>query len=70
MSQTHNEQSLPASPNTPRWVKLFGIIALILVLLVGVMLLSGGEHGPGRHMPSASVTEVHTPPVNHQGQHP
>lgn len=70
MLQTHNEQSLPASPGTPRWVKLFGIIALILVLLVAVMLLSGGEHGPGRHMPSASVTEVLTPAVDHPGQHP
>jgi ABC-type transporter Mla subunit MlaD len=70
MSQTNNEQRLPSSPGTPRWVKLFGIIALILVLLVGVMLLSGGEHGPGRHMPSVSVTEVHTPPVGHPGQHP
>lgn len=70
MSHTPNEHSLSSSPSTPRWVKLFGIIALVLVLLVGVMLLSGGEHGPGRHMPSASATEVHTPPIDHQGQHP
>jgi len=30
-------------------VKLFGVIALVLVLLVVVMLLFGGNHGPGRH---------------------
>ena len=36
---------------TPRWVKVFGIIALVLVLLGVVLLLTGrgGEHGPGRH---------------------
>jgi len=34
----------------PRWVKVFGIIALVVVLLVVVLLLTGGSgHGPGRH---------------------
>jgi hypothetical protein len=33
----------------PRWVKVFGIIGLVLVLLMLVALLTG--HGPGRHMP-------------------
>jgi hypothetical protein len=33
----------------PRWVKVAVIIALVLVALVVVMLLVGGEHGPGRH---------------------
>jgi hypothetical protein len=36
--------------STPRWVKVSGLIALVLVLLVGVMLLvGGGSHGPDRH---------------------
>jgi hypothetical protein len=70
MLQTPNESSLSSTRGTPRWVKGFGIITLVLVLLVGVILLAGGEHGPGRHMPSASATEVLTPAVNHQGQHP
>ena len=70
MSQIHNENALQSPPRIPRWVKLFGIIALVLVLLVGAMLLSGGEHGPGRHMPASSATQVHTPPVDHQGQRP
>ena len=42
-------------PGTPRWVKVFGIIALGLVVLV-VLLVTGvlGEgHGPGRHMSAA-----------------
>ena len=38
----------------PRWVKVFVITALGLVLLmIVVMLLSGGQHGPGRHVSSA-----------------
>lgn len=61
MSQTHREPERESTtnlpPSTPRWVKLFGIISLIVVLLVVVALLTGGEHGPGRHMPTASVTE-------------
>lgn len=36
-------------PPTPRWVLVFGIIALALGLLLVVMLLIGGDHGPGRH---------------------
>ncbi len=34
---------------TPRWVKVFGIVGLVLVLLVVAALLIGGKHGPGRH---------------------
>jgi hypothetical protein len=40
----------------PRWVKLFGIVAVVLVLLVViVMLIAGGNHGPGRHSGSGST---------------
>jgi hypothetical protein len=34
-------------PGTPRWVKVFGIAAIFVVLLIAIMLLTG--HGPGRH---------------------
>jgi hypothetical protein len=36
---------------TPRWVKVFGIIALVVVLLVVLLLLTRGPggHGPNRH---------------------
>jgi hypothetical protein len=49
---------LPPYPGTPRWVKVFGIIAIGLLLLVVILLLTGGpgRHGPGRHKPS-SVTQ-------------
>lgn len=34
----------------PRWVKLTAIVGGVLVLLaVAVMVLAGGDHGPGRH---------------------
>ena len=36
---------------TPPWVKVFGVIVAVLVLLIGIMMLGGG-HGPGAHMPS------------------
>jgi hypothetical protein len=45
-----------STAGTPRWVKAFGAIALILVLLVGVLLLTGGgNHGPGRHTGSGET---------------
>jgi hypothetical protein len=37
--------------NTPTWVKLFAAIVVLLLLIVGLMLI-GGEHGPGVHMPT------------------
>lgn len=41
-------------PSTPRWVKIFGIIAIVLVLLFVIIQLTGigGDHGPGRHISS------------------
>ena len=41
---------LPTS--TPRWVKVFGISIIILILLIGLMMLVGG-HGPSAHIPSS-----------------
>ncbi len=39
-----------STDGAPRWVKVFGIVALVLVLLVAIVLLTGGgNHGPGRH---------------------
>lgn len=33
----------------PRWVKVFGLVILVLMLLIGIMVLGGG-HSPGAHM--------------------
>lgn len=43
------ESDFGLAASTPRWLKVFGIIAIILALLIGLMLLHGG-HGPGAHM--------------------
>jgi hypothetical protein len=41
----------PNSAGVPRWVKVFGLVLAVLVVLAAlVMLLSGGAHGPGRHL--------------------
>jgi len=44
-------------PGTPRWVKVFGIVVLVFVLVVVVHMATGvgGMHGPGRHMPSGGA---------------
>ncbi len=50
----------------PRWVKVSGIIAIVLlVLVVIVVLVSGGEHGPGRHLPGGGTPGGHAPPAEH-----
>jgi hypothetical protein len=61
----------PPYPGTPRWVKVSGIIVIVLVLLVVVLLVTGvgGEHGPGRHMPSGDAGGD-TPPIEHGVQQP
>jgi hypothetical protein len=49
---------LPPYPGTPRWVKVFGIIALVVVLLFVILLFTRGPHrGPGDHTRPSSVTE-------------
>ena len=44
----------------PRWVKVVGIIALVMVVIVIVFLLTGGpgRHGPGRHTGAAGTTSA------------
>jgi len=46
-------------PSTPRWVKISGIIVIALVLLFVILKVIGigGNHGPGRHIPSAIKIE-------------
>lgn len=69
----------PPPYSTPRWVKVFGIIALVLVLLVVIMMFTGvgGDHGPGRHRPSGDAVETpsgdlggYTPSIEHGLQQP
>jgi hypothetical protein len=41
-------QDFDPSAGTPRWVKVFGLIAVVLVVLFVVLLVTG-RHGPSRH---------------------
>ena len=61
---------LGSPSGTPLWVKVFGIIALVVLMLLVIVTLTGGggSHGPGRHtgsdggdMPPSSVRD-HGPP--------
>lgn len=50
---TENETQ---TAGTPRWVKVFGIIAFVVLVLVVVGLVIGkGGHGPGRHTPGGDT---------------
>lgn len=53
---------IPKPPPRPVWVKITFAVSLIVVTLIVVMALGGGEHGPGRHLPGGGD---HTPPVEH-----
>jgi hypothetical protein len=48
-----------STSSAPRWVKVSGIITVVLVLLFVIMHLTGhglGGHTPGGHTPPSSVT--------------
>jgi hypothetical protein len=48
-----SDTSGPRYPGTPRWVKLSGIVVLILVLVLVTAHLAGGGMGPGMHVAPA-----------------
>ncbi len=50
-SGVRTDSDLGSVMSTPRWAKVFGVIVIVLILLMGVMLLGGG-HGPGVHVPA------------------
>ncbi len=61
MSQTHIKPDRGSPPSTPRWVKVFVITFIALVLLFVILHLTGnGFGGPMSH----------TPPIEHSVQQP
>ena len=55
MAQIPRDPDPGSARGTPRWVKAFGIIVLVLVLLFAISLLAGVRHGPGLHTPSGDA---------------
>lgn len=52
-------------PGAPRWVKVFGIVVLLAVLLFVILLLTRGPHGPQRHTRrGVSIVTVQSPAVS------
>lgn len=58
MTESHPDPSdvRGTAPGIPRWVKISGLVVALIAIFIAVMLLAGGEHGPGRHMSLAPVT--------------
>ena len=59
------EPGSESPPPTPRWVKAFGIGAIILIVLLIAMIVSGhgGPHSPLRHLHSHdAATELPVSP--------
>lgn len=56
-------------PRTPRWVKVFGGIAVVFVVLFIVSQFIGGGHGPGRHFPSGADGNTSPANVTQHGAH-
>jgi hypothetical protein len=50
----------PESNGLPRWVKVVGIVVIVVALLFVAMMLIGGPggHGPSRHGGSGSQAPV------------
>lgn len=55
----------PHPAGMPRWVKVSGLVAAVVLLLLVVTLLFGGKHGPYRHLGGASAG---SPPSAGAGQ--
>ncbi|GAA0458289.1 hypothetical protein Aca07nite_64590 [Actinoplanes capillaceus] len=49
-------------PGVPRWVKVIGIVVVVLAALLIIAQVTGiaGEHGPGRHLGLAPASPMTT----------
>lgn len=75
MADPHRYSGTGARPGrqsptgTPRWVKVFGTIILVVILLFVILLFTKGPHRPGLHASSGgpggytlfSATEIRVP---------
>ncbi|MDQ4043665.1 MAG: hypothetical protein M3118_07600 [Actinomycetota bacterium] len=56
--ETGDESDRESITGTPRWVKVFGIITLLVVLAFVIMLVTQGPHRPGMHGGEAPASSV------------
>ncbi len=72
-ARPNDAENSGAANGAPRWAKVLGTIAAVFVLLLVIVMLTGGPgaHGPGRHKGSdggegqrapSSAPKDHTPP--------
>lgn len=64
---SENNQGGPVE-GPPRWVKVFAVVALVLVAAFVIMLASG-HRGPGRHIRSLDAGESSHPPPTGEEEH-
>jgi hypothetical protein len=59
MADSSPDPAIPPRPGTPRWVKVIGVVFLGVVLLaLAVMVLGGGQHGPGMHTGTGAIPSL------------
>ena len=57
-SGTNRDTNRGQPPGMPRWVKVSALLVGALVLaLVAIMVIGGGDHGPSRHAVGDQPTE-------------
>jgi hypothetical protein len=58
MPMTEAPNKAAETAGTPRWVKVFGIITLVVIMLAVVLLVTGrgGPHSPRRHISPGETT--------------
>lgn len=65
-SPTNDDAPVSVTPTpqvgVPRWVKVFlAASAALLLVMVALMLVIGGQHGPGRHASAPVAPPVAVP---------
>ena len=66
VQDSHPTDSVPY-PGTPRWVKISGLIAIVLILLFVILHLTGNQF---RFHPVPGNHGGHTPPIEQRVQQP
>ncbi|WP_254704841.1 MULTISPECIES: hypothetical protein [Rhodococcus] len=59
LPESHGPTGGPPEHRTPRWVKAaLVVVAVLVALIVAMMLLGDGTHGPSRHLSAPPTSAV------------